>query len=178
MIFRLDTLASPLGQLFLVTDEQAVLRARDFEDYHARLIRLLDRHYRRYDLQVLEGSAPGALTEALQRYFGGELAALEGIRSKTAGSEFQREVWQALGAIPPGHTQSYGQLAATIGKPSASRAVGLANGSNPVALVVPCHRVIGASGKLTGYGGGLWRKQWLLEHEARHAGGSTTFSLR
>ncbi|KAA0696540.1 methylated-DNA--[protein]-cysteine S-methyltransferase [Halopseudomonas laoshanensis] len=177
MRFLLDTFATPVGQLFLVTDEQGRLRALDFEDYHARLIRLLDKHYGDYQLEPGPGSTPEPLRQALSAYFAGDLSALDSIQTETAGTAFQRAVWQALRDIPAGHTRSYGQLAVAIGRPSASRAVGLANGSNPVALVVPCHRVIGASGKLTGYGGGLWRKHWLLEHEARHSGATAAFAL-
>lgn len=177
MRLLLDTVETPVGQLFLVTDEQGMLRALDFEDYRARLERLLARHYRHYQLDALPGSAPDPLIQALTAYFAGDLAALEGIPAETAGTAFQRSVWQALRAIPAGQTRSYGQLAVAIGRPSASRAVGLANGSNPVALVLPCHRVIGASGKLTGYGGGLWRKHWLLEHEARHSAAGNALAL-
>ena len=177
MRFLLDTFETPVGQLFLVTDEQGMLRALDFEDYHARLIRLLDKHYQLYQLEAVSGSAPQPLTKALNAYFAGDLRALDLISTETAGTDFQRSVWQALRDIPAGQTRSYGQLALAIGRPAASRAVGLANGSNPVALVVPCHRVIGASGKLTGYGGGLWRKHWLLEHEARYVGAGAAFAL-
>lgn len=81
------------------------------------------------------------------------------------GTDFQLSVWQALRAIPPGVTTSYGAIAESIGKPTASRAVGAANGRNPISIVVPCHRVIGSNGTLTGYGGGLDRKAWLLNHE-------------
>jgi methylated-DNA-[protein]-cysteine S-methyltransferase len=84
---------------------------------------------------------------------------------ETGGTPFQREVWHALREIPCGTTTSYGKLAELIGRPAAMRAVGLANGANPVAVVVPCHRVIGANGSLTGYGGGIERKRWLLDHE-------------
>ena len=87
------------------------------------------------------------------------------VRTATGGTSFQRAVWRALRAIKPGTTKSYGQIAASIGRPTASRAVGAANGANPIAIVVPCHRVIGANGALTGYGGGLPRKRWLLDHE-------------
>jgi methylated-DNA-[protein]-cysteine S-methyltransferase len=81
------------------------------------------------------------------------------------GTVFQQRIWEALKAIPYGTTMSYGELAQQIGQPKASRAVGLANGRNPISIIVPCHRVIGANGKLTGYGGGIERKQWLLNHE-------------
>ena len=105
------------------------------------------------------------VAEALRRYFGGDLAALDAVPAELNGTPFQKSVWQALRRIPPGATISYGELARRIGQPTSVRAVGAANGANPVAVIVPCHRVIGSNGKLTGYGGGLDRKQWLLEHE-------------
>jgi methylated-DNA-[protein]-cysteine S-methyltransferase len=95
----------------------------------------------------------------------GDIASLDGIPTESDGTPFQREVWAALRQIPAGETWSYGRLAAHIGRPAAVRAVGLANGANPIGVVVPCHRVIGASGGLTGYAGGLERKRWLLAHE-------------
>jgi len=158
-----DTFDSPVGAIRLVTDRAGVLRALDFGDYEPRLLRLLASHYGA--TPVVAGKAPAAIRDALAAYFDGDFAPLGRIRWATAGSDFQRIVWQALTEIPAGRTMSYGALAVKIGKPSASRAVGLANGSNPVAIVVPCHRVIGADGSLTGYGGGLPRKKWLLEHE-------------
>jgi methylated-DNA-[protein]-cysteine S-methyltransferase len=103
----------------------------------------------------------------LQRYFDGDITVIDTIRVTFSGTLFQTKVWSALRTIPGGTTLSYGALAARIGAPKAARAVGLANGSNPIALVVPCHRVIGSDGTLTGYGGGLPRKRWLLDHEAR-----------
>jgi methylated-DNA-[protein]-cysteine S-methyltransferase len=103
---------------------------------------------------------------AVEAYFGGDLTAFDAVVVKTGGTVFQQAVWAALRAIPAGETRSYGQLAAAIGSPRAVRAVGLANGSNPVGVIVPCHRVIGANGTLTGYAGGLERKRWLLAHEA------------
>ena len=102
---------------------------------------------------------------AIAAYFAGDLAALDSLPVAGIGSDFQRRVWAALRTIPAGTTQSYGQLAAAIGQPAASRAVGLANGANPIGIVVPCHRVIGTSGALTGYAGGVERKAWLLIHE-------------
>jgi len=86
------------------------------------------------------------------------------------GTDFQKAVWQQLAAIPYGQTASYGDIARALGNPQAVRAVGAANGQNPISIIIPCHRVIGSNGKLTGYGGGLWRKEWLLEHEGRLAG--------
>jgi methylated-DNA-[protein]-cysteine S-methyltransferase len=105
--------------------------------------------------------------EELRAYFAGELRRFS-IALDAAGTEFQQRVWRALLEIPYGATESYGALAQRLGNPKASRAVGLANGRNPIGIVVPCHRVIGANGTLTGYGGGLPRKRWLLEHEARY----------
>lgn len=101
----------------------------------------------------------------LDAYFAGTLTQFD-IPVRLTGTEFQRRVWSQLQAIPYGETISYGELARRVGNPKASRAVGLANGRNPVTVIVPCHRVIGTNGKLTGYGGGLDRKTWLLEHEA------------
>jgi methylated-DNA-[protein]-cysteine S-methyltransferase len=112
--------------------------------------------------------APPAITRKLEAFFDGDLTALDAIETKSGGTSFQREVWSALRRIPPGTTISYGQLAARIGRPDACRAVGAANGSNPIAIIVPCHRVIGSGGKLTGYGGGIDRKRWLLDHETGH----------
>jgi methylated-DNA-[protein]-cysteine S-methyltransferase len=106
----------------------------------------------------------------MKNYFAGDLGAIDKLPVKTAGTPFQRAVWNALREIPRGATESYGQLAERIGRPTAVRAVGLANGSNPIGIVVPCHRVIGANGSLTGYGGGMERKRWLLDHEGAQTG--------
>ena len=103
----------------------------------------------------------------LDAYFAGELSTFD-LEMNLLGTPFQQRVWSQLCDIPYGETISYGELARRIGNANASRAVGLANGRNPIALIVPCHRVIGANGSLTGYGGGLERKTWLLEHELRH----------
>ncbi|PMR76560.1 methylated-DNA--[protein]-cysteine S-methyltransferase [Billgrantia endophytica] len=161
-----DTQPSPLGDMLLVTDSQGVLRALDFHDHEARMHRLLQRHYGEYAIEP--GRAPDLILEGLTSYFAGDPQALVDIPVMTGGTDFQRRVWQALRQIPAGTTTSYGQLAAAVGRPGASRAVGLANGANPVSIVVPCHRVIGANGTLTGYGGGLPRKRWLIEHECSH----------
>lgn len=108
--------------------------------------------------------------EQLRAYFAGKLRRFE-VPLASHGSAFQRRVWRELLRIPFGATESYGELARRVGNPRASRAVGLANGKNPIGIIVPCHRVVGAGGALTGYGGGVERKKWLLEHERRHAGG-------
>ena len=159
----LDRVATPVGEVLLVTDAGGAVRAFDFADYEARMLRLLGRHSPGFSLT--DGRAPEAVRRAVEAYFSGDVRALDGVPVKTGGTAFQRTVWAALRAIPPGETRSYGQLAAAIGSPRAVRAAGLANGQNPVAVIVPCHRVIGANGTLTGYAGGLERKRWLLKHE-------------
>ena len=163
MQLTLSPYAAPFANLLLVTDGEGQLRALDFADFDERMRRLLARHYGHFTLT--EAPAPAVITAALDRYFDGDLTALDAIPIATAGTDFQRSVWAALRQIPPGETSGYGALAARIGKPGAARAVGLANGLNPIGIVVPCHRVIGASGTLTGYAGGVDRKAWLLAHE-------------
>jgi methylated-DNA-[protein]-cysteine S-methyltransferase len=161
--FSFDRLETPIGTALLVTDADGALRALDWEDYEARLRQLLRLHYGAPVLR--DARAPGGLKAALRGYFAGDIDRLKAIKWRVAGTLFQRKVWTALTNIPAGTTTSYGALAAQLGMPKAVRAVGLANGSNPISVVVPCHRVIGADGSLTGYGGGLERKRWLLEHE-------------
>ena len=161
----IDRLQTPIGQLILVADEQGRLVATDWTDYEPRLVTHL-RARAGGDAIALETKRnPGGLTDALRAYFDGELAAIDGLPVETHGTPFQRAVWAELRKIRCGTTISYGELARRISRPSAVRAVGLANGANPVGVVVPCHRVIGGNGTLTGYGGGLERKRWLLEHE-------------
>ncbi len=161
--FRLDRLETPIGEALLVTDGEGHLRMLDWSDFETRLERLLRRQYGAVDLKP--GRAPADMRHALDGYFSGDLAQLRTISWRTAGTPFQRKVWKALCGIPTGKTLSYGALAAKLGIPRAMRAVGLANGANPISVVVPCHRVIGFDGSLTGYGGGLDRKRWLLTHE-------------
>lgn len=159
-----DQIETPIGTALLMTDDQGLLRALDWEGYEERMLRLLRLHYGA-SAKVEERTAPEAIHNALNAYFSGELRALDGVACATEGTEFQRKVWRALRDIPAGQTLSYGALAIKLGMPKAVRAVGLANGANPIGVVVPCHRVIGSNGSLTGYGGGLERKRWLLAHE-------------
>ncbi|HEY4250863.1 MAG TPA: methylated-DNA--[protein]-cysteine S-methyltransferase [Roseomonas sp.] len=166
MKLLLDHVASPVGTMLVVSDGEA-LRALDFHDYAPRMHRLLRLHYGAYALTP--GESPAAIRDGLHAYFEGELPALDRLPVRTGGTAFQRSVWAALRPIPAGMTTTYGRLAQQLGKPAASRAVGMANGANPIAIVVPCHRVVGANASLTGYGGGLPRKAWLLAHEQRHA---------
>ncbi|MCO5132129.1 MAG: methylated-DNA--[protein]-cysteine S-methyltransferase [Xanthobacteraceae bacterium] len=161
--FHLDRVATPIGVALLVTDAEGRLCALDWVDYEHRMAELMRQQHGRADL--VEGAAPRPVTRALNDYFAGDLGALAAVPCRFGGTPFQRAVWSALRGIAPGATTSYGRLAARIERPRAVRAVGHANGANPISVVVPCHRVIGASGALTGYGGGLDRKRWLLRHE-------------
>ncbi len=163
MRLTLSTLASPIGTALIVTDGAGVLRALDFEDYRPRMDRLLRRHYGA--VALAEGPVPAAIAQALTAYFDGDLTAPDKLPTATNGTDFQRLVWAELRRLRPGEAVSYGTMSVRIDRPRAVRAMGLANGANPIAIVVPCHRVIGADGSLTGYGGGLHRKQWLLRHE-------------
>jgi len=162
----IGNLPSPVGTLTLVWDEQGALRALDFDGFEERFQRLLVAHYGKCDLS--QAQAPNELGSALEAYFAGDFGPVDRLTVRTNGTPFQQQVWAALREIPAGTTMSYGQLAQKTGRPSASRAVGRANGSNQVGIVVPCHRVIGADGSLTGYGGGMDRKRWLLDHERTH----------
>jgi methylated-DNA-[protein]-cysteine S-methyltransferase len=158
---RLGQIASPIGDIVFACDEESLV-ALDFADGAERLSRHLDRcHPGRARIP----SASDAVGRRLAAYFDGDLAALDGIVVAPAGTPFERAVWAALRQIPAGATMTYGALAARLGRPAASRAVGHANGQNPAAIVIPCHRLIGADGRLTGYAGGLDRKRWLLRHE-------------
>ena len=161
-IFTRATLPSPVGTLLLVLDGAALV-ALDFEGFETRMARLLKRRFPKAVLK--DGPAPKSIAAALQAYFKGDHSALDALEVRLGGTLFQQKVWAALRAIPAGETRAYGRLAEAIGAPSASRAVGMANGLNPVAIVIPCHRVIGANGALTGYAGGLARKTYLLKHE-------------
>lgn len=163
---RLERRPSPVGTMLIVTDTDGQLRALDFHDYETRMHELLRLQYGSFALT--DGAAPAGIRSAMNDYFDGDMSAIDALPTTTGGTPFQRAVWAALRTIAAGSTLSYGELATQLGRPGASRAVGLANGSNPVSIVVPCHRVIGKNGTLTGYGGGLPRKQWLLEHERRH----------
>ena len=161
--FGIDRLTTPIGTALLIVDADGALRALDWEDHEPRMRQLLRRQYGAVALKAAR--APRELKAALSAYFKGDLASLKTIKWRIAGTPFQRQVWTALPKIPAGTTKSYGALAAQLGMPRAMRAVGHANGSNPISVVLPCHRLIGANGALVKYGGGLARKRWLLEHE-------------
>jgi methylated-DNA-[protein]-cysteine S-methyltransferase len=162
-IFGLDRLQTPIGTALLVIDADGILRALDWEEYEPRMKELLRLQYGAVILE--KARAPDDTRAALAGYFKGDLGRLDTIKWRVAGTPFQHRVWTALPKIPPGMTMSYGALAAKLHAPNAMRAVGHANGSNPISVVLPCHRLIGSNGSLTGYGGGIERKRWLLEHE-------------
>lgn len=152
-----SVMPSPIGGLLLTSDGECLTQL------------YMEPHEGRYAIRPSwqrDDAVLRRVREQLQAYFAGELHDFD-LAFEGAGTSFQKRVWRALCNIPYGETISYGELARRIGQPTASRAVGLANGQNPISIIVPCHRVIGANGKLTGYGGGLPRKQWLLTHEAR-----------
>jgi methylated-DNA-[protein]-cysteine S-methyltransferase len=161
----IDRVGTPIGEMLIVADRQGNLRSVGWADHETGLLRLLRLHYGENGFRLEPARNPSGLTHAITKYFEGELTAIDSLPVQTAGTAFQREVWRALRHIPCGTTVSYAKLAEQVGRPAAVRAVGLANGSNPIGVVVPCHRVIGADGSLTGYGGGIQRKSWLLEHE-------------
>jgi len=161
--FSVDRLKTPIGTALVISDADGALRAFDWEDHAERIKGLLRLQYGAVILN--EARAPRDLKAALSGYFKGDLDRLRQIEWRVAGTAFQQKVWKALPKIPAGTTMSYGALANKIGLPKAIRAVGHANGSNPISVVVPCHRLIGANGSLIKYGGGLQRKRWLLQHE-------------
>jgi methylated-DNA-[protein]-cysteine S-methyltransferase len=171
----LERMATPIGELMIVTDDAGALRAVDWREYDERMKRLLRLHYGTR-FRLVEASGESKPVQAMRRYFDGDLDIIDALPVATGGTPFQREVWTALRNIPCGETVSYGALARLLGRDAAVRAVGLANGANPIGIVVPCHRVVGANGHITGYAGGMERKRWLLAHE-RRAGASPELPL-
>ncbi len=162
MKLLIDRIASPLGTIILISDGKS-LCSLDFADYEPRMMALL---YKRYESLQLENAIdPQGFSSKVRAYLDRDYGSLDDIPINAGGTDFQQQVWQMLRTISVGSAVSYGQLATKLGKPTAARAVGMANSLNPIAIVVPCHRVIGAKAKLTGYAGGLKRKQWLLQHE-------------
>lgn len=166
MAWQLENVESPIGNVLLMHDGVA-LAALDFDDHEDRLRKLAARYLD--DLEMVRTQTVSAFGQALTAYFKGDIEVIDDLKTHALGTEFQAKCWAALRKIPAGETRSYAQQAAMIGNPKAMRAVGLANGANPIGIVVPCHRVVGANGSLTGYGGGLLRKEWLLKHEAQWA---------
>lgn len=157
-----DHITTDVGTIITVFD-QGILCALDFTDCEERCFRILSKYYPGHILE--QRSDPFGFRLLMDRYMAGDFSAFKDVDVRLKGTEFQKSVWRALRGIPAGKTISYGDLAKKIGRPKAVRALGHANSLNPVALVLPCHRVIGRDGSLTGYAGGLDRKKWLLEHE-------------
>lgn len=162
MTLAVDRIESPIGTINLVASESALI-ALDFADCMDRMLSYLKMRYR--DVDLTPRPDPNGYSTRVRGYLEGDLRALDPIPVDAGGTEFQKRVWSALRTIAPGQTRSYGEIAAQIGQPAAARAVGMANSRNPVAIVVPCHRVIGSNNKLAGYAGGIDRKRWLLAHE-------------
>ncbi|HEY8038527.1 MAG TPA: methylated-DNA--[protein]-cysteine S-methyltransferase [Polyangiaceae bacterium] len=156
--------ATPVGAVKYAVNDQGALVALGFEEHWDALVRRLQRRF--------PGATPApsrsaaAVGDALDAYLAGDVHALDGLAVDAGGTPFQQRVWTALRAVPAGTTCSYADVARAVGAPRAVRAVGAANGANPVSIVVPCHRVVASDGSLHGYGGGLERKAWLLAHEA------------
>lgn len=158
----IDKIDSEIGEILVVCDGEN-LCAIDFAGYEPRLKRLLEKRYG--SVTLIEQTNPLGFSDRIQAYLDGNYNSVDAIPVSTGGTPFQQQVWSVLRTIPPGTAISYGQLAAKLGRTTAYRAVGMANSLNPVAIVLPCHRVIGANLNLTGYAGGLERKRWLLQHE-------------
>ena len=163
----IDRVPSPIGTIIIAVDDCGRLRAALFVEDEEIVQRQFRVHFGKEASTVAAAQNPHGVSDALRAYFAGDLHAIDNLPVETGGTAFQRGVWRALREIPCGTTISYGELAKRIGHPAAVRAVGSANGANPIAIVVPCHRVIGANGSLTGYGCGIERKRWLLDHERR-----------
>lgn len=166
MELLIDRIKSDLGQILVVSDGES-LCALEFDDAEQRAIASLQKRYGQFKFKKTKN--PLGVSDCLRSYFRGELTALDQLPVSTGGTAFQKQIWALLRHIPPGTVVSYRDLAIKLDSPNACRAVGLANSQNPVAIVIPCHRVIGTNGALTGYAGGIERKQWLLRHEEVHA---------
>ena len=158
----LEKINSPIGKILIIT-EQETLCGLEFEGYETRTYRFLDKRFGNHKLNPVRNIT--GISQSIQAYLEGDYHSLDHISVSTGGTAFQQQVWTALRSIPVGTVITYGELAQRLGKPAAARAVGITNSLNPISIVLPCHRVIGANGALTGYAGGLERKRWLLHHE-------------
>ena len=166
MILEISEVSSPVGAVTIAV-HGSLLCALTFSDKWQEQLPRLQRRFASAEFRT--AANPAGISSRLERYFSGDLEALDGIAVDTGGTAFQRRVWRLLGTIRPGETLSYRDVAHALGQPNAVRAVGAANGANPIWIVIPCHRVIAANGTLHGYGGGLERKRWLLHHEGAAA---------
>lgn len=169
--FIRQVIETPIGGLTLIARDGGLLCMAEFADCEHRMDRWLRARLAKVSGGLRDGEVATAIAGAFAAYFGGEIAILDTVDVEFSGTPFQNQVWSALRGIPPGGTRAYSDFARQLGRPQAARAVGHANGANPLSIAVPCHRLVATGGALVNYGGGLWRKRWLLEHEARHAGG-------
>ena len=157
-----DRIQTPIGDMMLLAAD-GVMLVLEFVDAEGRVEREISARFAK--AEIVPTKNPFGFSERIVDYFAGDLHTIDSIPTDGGGTEFQRRVWAGLRLIPCGVTISYGELATRLGDKNAMRAVGLANGRNPISIVVPCHRVIGANSSMTGYGGGIARKEWLLRHE-------------
>jgi methylated-DNA-[protein]-cysteine S-methyltransferase len=164
-MIQLASVTSPVGPLTIAACDNRVCAVWFGHEDDAR--RLISRWYPKEPFTSTRD--PGGAVAALRSYFSGDLAALDALKIELHGTTFQQRVWEHLRCVRAGTTASYRDVARAIGAPSAVRAVGAANGANPIPIIVPCHRIIGSNGSLTGYGGGLDRKRWLLAHEGQRS---------
>ena len=160
--FLTERIETPVGPMILVAKDGVVLLF-EFEGTPGRIERQMRRRFG--DVVLEPATNPFGISDRIRSYFDGDIRSLDDLLTDGGGTEFERQVWAELRKIPAGTTVSYGQIARKLGDVQLSRAVGTANGKNPIAIIVPCHRVIGADGSMTGYGGGLRNKEWLLRHE-------------
>lgn len=164
------TVTTPIGPLVVIEDEANALFMVEFADCDHRMDRWLRHRLASGRYRLRAGTISVRTRETFAAYFDGEVGILRTLPVRLDGTSFQNEMWTTLREVIPGETLAYGAFAERLGRPNAARAVGHANGTNPLSIVVPCHRLVGANGALTKYGGGLERKRWLLDHEARCAG--------
>lgn len=157
-----DHVETPVGPMLLMVRDDCII-GLEFDDQPERYLKDLRRRFGAFDFK--ETANPCGFSDRLRAYYAGDIRAVDDLPTEGGGTPFQERVWAELRRIPAGTSISYGELAVRLGDKKATRAVGLANGRNPISVVVPCHRVIGADGSLTGYGGGVPRKKWLLAHE-------------
>ena len=161
-IILTDRIETPIGPMLLMVRDDRII-GLEFDDQPERYLK--DLRQRFGEFTFAETANPCGFADQLRAYYAGDIRAVDPLPTTGGGTPFQERVWAELRRIPAGTTISYGELAVRLGDKKATRAVGLANGRNPISVVVPCHRVIGADGSLTGYGGGVPRKKWLLAHE-------------
>ena len=157
---------TPIGGLTITHDGKRICNA-EFSDQERRRAEELAKHFPHASFK--RATERSVFAGALARYFKGDLRAIDKLPVAKLGTEFQQRAWKALRRIPAGQTRFYGEQAAILDHPNAARAIGRANGLNPISIIVPCHRLIATNGSLVHYGGGISRKRWLLDHEARHA---------